>query len=337
MTINRRHFLAACIGAGAFALAGWHHHRRVLHRESWYQFGTMIDVTILDHDAHKVNSALKELAMEFEVMNRNWHPWKPGQIGDINYAISHGGSAKIDGHIAYMLSEITGLYLASAGTYNPAIGNIVSAWGFHAERTAAWQPPQPDFIESILATKPSPLDLYIAENRIFSNNPAIKLDLNGYARGYALSLGVQLLQSAGVEHAVIKAGGDLIAMGSQGASPWRIGIQHPLSKNSIAWLETTGTEAVFTSGNFQRFNKHQGRRYYHIIDPRTGDPVESIASSTVVHANAAVADAAATALVVAGKDDWRDVARAMGIEHAMIVDDQGEIQATPSMVERITA
>lgn len=337
MTINRRNFLAACLGAGAFAMAGWNSQSRTLHNASWNQFGTRVDVMISDHDIYKVDSALKELAAGFETMNHNWHPWKPGQIGDVNNAIRRGGSAEIDGHLAYMISEITGLYLASAGTYNPAIGNIVSAWGFHGERKEDWVPPSHELIDSILATNPSPLDLHVADNRVFSNNAAVKLDLSGYARGYALSLGVRVLQAAGVEHAVIKAGGDIIAMGHRYDTPWRIGIKHPQGKGNIALLETLGTEAVFTSGNMERFNEHQGKRYHHIIDPRTGNPTQSIASATVINPNAALADAAATALVVAGKDDWRDIARAMGIEYAMIIDERGAVQATSAMKERLLA
>ena len=92
---------------------------------------------------------------------------------------------------------------------------------------------------------------------------------------------------------------------------------------------------MFTSGNYERYREHDGIRYPHIIDPRTGGPVQEIASATVVHRDAALADAAATALVVAGSKQWRGVAERLGIDQAMVVDAQGRIDQTAAMQERL--
>ncbi|MGM0594302.1 MAG: FAD:protein FMN transferase, partial [Pseudomonadota bacterium] len=80
---------------------------------------------------------------------------------------------------------------------------------------------------------------------------------------------------------------------------------------------------------------HEGVRYTHILDPRTGKPVEGITSVTVIHDNGAVADSAATALVVAGTDAWHRIAQKMGIGYVMLVDDQGVVHMNPAMQERV--
>lgn len=112
-------------------------------------------------------------------------------------------------------------------------------------------------------------------------------------------------------------------------------MRHPRAGGVLASLEIHGDESVFTSGDYERFYEYQGRRYHHIIDPRTGYPARDFVSVTVIHGSAAVADAASTALFVAGKRDWRRIAARMGVEQVMLVDDQGEIILTPAMAERV--
>ena len=103
----------------------------------------------------------------------------------------------------------------------------------------------------------------------------------------------------------------------------------------MAAIEVSGDESVFTSGNYERYNEHEGVRYAHILDPRTGRPVVGITSVTVIHDNGAEADAAATALVVAGADGWWETARAMGIRYAMVVEENGTVHLNPAMRDRV--
>jgi len=80
---------------------------------------------------------------------------------------------------------------------------------------------------------------------------------------------------------------------------------------------------------------YKNQRYHHILDPRTGYPAKGTASVTVIHKNAGTADAAATALFVAGPEQWQAIAKSMGIEYVMLIDDQGNIHMTKKMAERI--
>ncbi|MGD2118573.1 MAG: FAD:protein FMN transferase [Chromatiales bacterium] len=334
MPVSRRSFLAGCLGAGAFTLLARHHVNTPVHRERWYQFGTLVDVSIAEDDEQRVNTALTQLASEFRQRNHDWHPWKAGLMGDINQAFVRGESIAVDQLMKDMIHEITALHIASDGLFNPAIGRIVALWGFHGSDAPDWQPPEHADIDAVLASRPSPLDLQLNNSQLLSRNSTVQLDLGGYAKGYALKLGMQLLKAAGIENAVINAGGDLVTSGNQGSRPWQIGIRHPQKRGAIAWVESSESEAIFTSGNYERFHEKDGVRYAHILDPKTGRPVDQISSATVIHDNAAFADAAATALVVAGTKDWLDTAAALGIEQAMIVDAHGKVQMTPAMAYR---
>ena len=138
-----------------------------------------------------------------------------------------------------------------------------------------------------------------------------------------------------IHNAIINTGGDLSVSGTHGNRPWRIGIRHPRKEAAIAWLEASDNESVFTSGDYERYYMHKGKRYHHILDPRTGYPAQGSSSVTVIHDNAAEADAAATALFVAGPQYWHSIALSMGIRYVMLIDTEGTIHMNPAMVERI--
>ncbi len=124
-------------------------------------------------------------------------------------------------------------------------------------------------------------------------------------------------------------------IGRHGARLWRAGIRHPKHWGVIATLDLKPGEALYTSGNYFRFKEHEGKRYSHILDPRTGWPVDHIISATVIHHNGALADAAATALSVAGPKGWVDTARNMGLRHVLLVDKNGGLYLTPQMQQRL--
>jgi len=100
-------------------------------------------------------------------------------------------------------------------------------------------------------------------------------------------------------------------------------------------IEVKNNESVFTSGDYERFYTYHKQRFHHIIDPRTGYPTHDAQSVTVLHSDAGRADAAATALFVAGSKDWQRIAKKMGISHVMLIDSKGDVHLTPAMAKRI--
>jgi thiamine biosynthesis lipoprotein len=178
-------------------------------------------------------------------------------------------------------------------------------------------------------------DIVIDKNQVSSRNPAVQLDFGAIAKGYAVDLAIDKLRQLGVHNAIVNAGGNLKAMGKKGNRPWSIGIRHPSGQGVLARVEVSGEESVITSGCYERFREYQGVRYCHIIDPRNGKPVTSLASVTVIACSGSLADAATTALMVAGKQEWQPVANQMGVKLVMVVDDKGEVSMTPAMKERV--
>jgi len=144
------------------------------------------------------------------------------------------------------------------------------------------------------------------------------IDLGGIAKGYGIDQAVRAMRDTGAIAGLVDVGGDVRSFGRRpDGQPWRIGIRSPFDETLIATLAVED-RAVCTSGNYQRFIEIDGRRYSHIVDPRTGQPAEITPSVTVVAPTAAVADAWATALSVLGKEGLQRIPPDSGIE-AMIV------------------
>jgi len=178
-------------------------------------------------------------------------------------------------------------------------------------------------------------DLTLKDGVLYSTNPAVQLDFGGIAKGYAVDLALQHLRELGINNAIVNAGGGLGVIGRHGDRPWRVGIRHPQGKGILASLDVNDGESVHTSGNYERFREYEGVHYAHILDPRTGWPVDSVTSCTVISKDGTLADAAATALVIAGVKDWHRLAKKMGIKYVMLVDEGGTVYMNPAMVTRV--
>lgn len=331
----KRQLLGLVIGfALIVALGGCSH--PTTYNQRMYVFGTLVDVTLWGLPEEEARAQVEGIAKAFQGMHSAWHAWQPGALGDLNDAIARGEEIEVREDLVPLLRQATDLYRKSDGLFNPAIGRLIALWGFHKDDPLDGRPPPAkDAVAALVASDPGMDDLVFAGNRVGSRNPDVKIDLGGFAKGYAVDWAIAELRRHGVRNAIVNAGGDLRAIGSKGGQPWRIGVRHPQGTGVLAAIEVREDESIFTSGNYERYNEHEGIRYPHIIDPRTGQPVQGITSVTVIHDNGAEADAAATALVVAGVREWPHIARQMGIDKVMLVEENGMVHMTPQMVERI--
>ncbi len=309
---------------------------RVEHRETLYVFGTLVEFVIRDVPEARARAAVAAVERDFRLMHRDWHAWKPGELARLNTAIARGETFEASPHLLPLVRRSQELAARSDDLFNPAIGRLIALWGFHADEPPRGPPPSAEEVAQLAAARPRMSDLVIDGAAVRSRNPAVQLDFGAVAKGAALDRAVARLRAMGIDNAVVNAGGDLNTMGDAGERPWRVGIRHPRHWGVIASLEVAGGEAVYTSGNYERYREHEGVRYAHIIDPRDGMPVHHIVSATVVAEEGTLADAAATALTVAGPDDWHRVARRMGVRYALLVDEDGVVYANPAMAERLS-
>ena len=306
------------------------------HKQQMYVFGTLVEVVIWTEDEQAAQQEITRLGEQFQQWHLQWHPWqRGGELAEFNHSLANGESIAVPDSVQPLLQRASELVHLSNGFFDPAMGGLVRLWGFSDNLVNPSEPPDQKLLADFIAHAPNIDDLLIGQSLVHSNNPRLQLDFGGFAKGYAVDRAIEQLRERGFNNVIVNAGGDLRAIGSKDEWPWRIGIRHPRESGLIASLEMHGDESVFTSGDYERFFDYQGRRYHHIIDPRTGYPSLGLSSVTILYHEAALADAAATALMVAGPTGWRATARAMGLQHVMVIDHAGVVHMTPSMAERI--
>ena len=164
----------------------------------------------------------------------------------------------------------------------------------------------------------------------------VMIDLGGIAKGYAVAEGVATLREHGVTEALVDAGGDVYALGTRGGAPWKVGIRSPRGEELLGYMEVEDM-AVMGSGDYERFFIHEGKRYHHIFDPKTGYPAEGLAGLTVISPEPMMADAWATALFVLGPETGFRIAEEMPNLEAVMVTTSGEVLYTSGMGTELKA
>ena len=310
--------------------------RGPLFEEQMFVLGTIVNITIYGESEEKSQQVFHDLLTDFKYMQAAWNPWKKGSLARVNKLLAESdGSFAVGPAVKKLIEQSSILSEKSEGLFNPAIGGLVKLWEFHADEMPQGPPPEKEKIQKWLLQKDSMNNLRLDDLMLSTTNKNLKLDFGAFAKGYGVDRAIEHLKSQGVKNAIINAGGDLRAIGSKGNKPWVIGIRHPRGDGVIASLKIKGDESVFTSGDYERFYDYQGRRYHHILDPRTGYPASELTSVTVMHKSAAIADAAATALFIAGPGAWERIANKLGVDEVMLIDKAGTVYLTPKMEQRI--
>lgn len=304
-------------------------------RARHFLFGAPVELTAWPGGASGTAAALSAALDELAVIHRQWNAWKPGALHTLNAELRAGREAEVAPALAAMIRSAARLEQASGGLFNPAIGGAVGAWGFHDDVLRPGPRPSAATLAQWRQAAPSLAQLEVRGLRVRSRNPALQLDFGAYAKGVAIDRALAGLQARGVRDAVVDLGGNLAAIGRALDRPWQIGIRDPGGDGLIASLATQGQEAVITSGTYERFRMLDGERQAHVLDPRTARPVSGLVSVTVVHRSAALADAASTALLVAGPAHWRAVAVAMQVDQVLVVDDRRRGQVTAALGPRL--
>lgn len=310
-----------------------------LYQQQSYVFGTLVDITIYGEPEARAKQLAKQVFTDFDKLHEMLHAWKPGTLSRMNQILAQSpAKAAIAPGMIDIVQDAARYSEMSHGLFNPAIGKLVQLWGFHAD---TFKPTRPDAkaIDQLVKSNPQMHDIVIDGIEFYSKNPDVQLDLGGYAKGYALDLAASYLRAQGVKSALINIGGNIIAIGRHGERPWRVGIQHPRAPGAIAALDLQDGEAIGTSGDYQRYFMLDGKRYCHLIDPRTGHPVQYVQAVTVIAPPGpkagTLSDVASKPIFISGLDGWRQAARDMGIAEAMLIDRKGDIYLTGAMKKRL--
>ncbi len=302
-----------------------------------FVFGTRVELSVFGPQRPQAETALAAVLREFDRLHNTYHAWQPSELTALNEKLARGETAEVTPELAAILKDAQQIARTGDGLFDPALGRLIALWGFHSDSFIP-QLPDRDALQALINAHPRMSDLTIQGNEVLSSNRAVKIDLGGYLKGYALDRAAALLREKGVNNALINIGGNVMAIGSKGDRPWRVGIRHPRESGILATLPLYDGEAVGTSGDYQRFFELDGRRYSHLLDPRTGWPATDTIALTILitprdHAGT-LSDAPSKPAFIAG-GGWRDQVRRFGIDHALRMDANGQIEVTRALRARL--
>lgn len=290
--------------------------------------GTVVEITLFG-TGERAETAMKAAFAEMRRVEHLMSPHLPES--DLARLAASPQGTHVSPETLALLRRALALNRSTDGAFDPTLGEIKRLWGIEAEA-----PRVPGNAELAAAMQQCGVDkLRIDGERVVKLAPQLAIDLGGIAKGYAVDRAADILRQAGISHASINAGGDLLLIGDRKGRPWHIGIQHPRRTNEVLAVVSAADEAVVTSGDYERFFEVDGIRYHHLFDPTTGRPSRLSQSVTVVAANAETADALATAAFVLGPQAGSRMLLAHGAEGVLIGAD-GSRLVTPGLKDRVT-
>lgn len=308
-----------------------------LHTYRIFALGTLIDVQVAHPMDDAQYTALHErLNPLLDTFETHWSVLRDGEMATVNRQLANSPQALLPRDMAADLLKAQQICRDSDGRYDPAIGNWVALWGFEDEESPRSEPPSAADIAA--ARSASWCEAIIDADHISLPTAGTRLNFGGMAKGRAVDLLLAAIRDAGYSNALVNAGGDLQVAGKRGDRAWRIGIRDPRTpgeQRALAAVSLRDGEALFSSGDYERYFIHNGQRYHHLIDPHSGQPARRAISATVLHTDAALADAAATALFIAGPEDAAGVAVALGIDKWMVIDPEGVPTTSPELEKRL--
>ncbi|MBU0650853.1 FAD:protein FMN transferase [bacterium] len=261
--------------------------------------GTFAEVVCQDKEA--INAAFEEIKKVEKIAN-NFDPESEVSL------LNKNGKLKVSYDMINLIKESVKYYNLSNGAFDITVGPVDSIW---KEKIREAQDGKKDMVLPSASEIRKKLllvgsdKILIDEEKSFVKflKPGMSVDFGGIAQGYAVDKAVKKLREMGITSAMINLSGDIYCLGKNGNNKWRIGARDPRDSKKISYTLDLENQAVVTSGDYEQFFEVNGKRYSHIIDPRSGYPVDNgVISVTVVSENTVAGDAMSTGIFVLGKE-----------------------------------
>lgn len=299
------------------------------------KMGSVFEVTAVHPDADLARAAIDAAYAEIDRIEQLISSWRADSETSLLNRRAGEGPVPLSRELIELIARCHKVSAWTEGAFDISIGPLLPIWDFRT--------PHPNLpAEETIAAAQALVDYRLISWDLQAGTatlakPGMRIGFGAIGKGYAANRAVAVLKKAGILGGVVNAGGDMMVFGHNGqGKPWTITIAHPRQPGAaLAELEITD-QAVVTSGDYERFFLLDGKRYSHIIDPKTGWPVQGVRSTTVICPDAELADGMATALSVMGPAGIALMERWKGFS-AILVDDSGAIHATSDIAPHLPA
>ncbi len=294
------------------------------------KMGSRFEITVVHATQKSAHEAIDAGWAEIDRVEKMISSWsEDSETSAINNA---AGSApvKVSQELFNLIRRSLRVSQLTNGAFDITFDTVGRHWNFKNQQAVL---PDKQTIESALRDTGHRHVIINADARtVYLDRPNTRIGFGAIGKGFAANRTVFVLRENGVTGGIVNAGGDLVIFGQQeDGTPWRTGIADPLNRETIfAYLDLT-EQAVVTSGDYESFIEIDGKRYSHILDPRTGYPVQELRSVTIVCPDGELADALATGISVMGISEGLALLnRLEGIE-GMLVDKDGRLHFSKNL------
>jgi thiamine biosynthesis lipoprotein len=292
----------------------------------WYRraidlMGTRVSVELWHEDAEAAAQLIDRVLDEYRRIDREMSTYRPDSEISMLNARAATAPVVVSDELFALIDKALSLSRMSDGAFDISYESVGYLYDFRAR-----QHPSHEQIDAALAAVDyRHIRIDAATHSVSFELPGMRINLGGIAKGYAVEQGARLLREAGIEHALLNAGGDTRLIGDRRGTPWIVGIRHPRAENAFATRLPLVDEAISTSGDYERFFEEDGRRYHHILNPATGEPTETVLSATVIGPDATMTDALSTTVFVLGSERGLALIETLDAYETIIVEPSGRL------------
>ncbi len=285
---------------------------------AWESMGTRATLEFW-HDGAQGETVIASIKQEFERLQQLLSPW----IKESELARFNALDANIDMPVSVEFHQLLQRSAHYAAISDGAFDITFAGAGHLYDYRAGIAPDDAGLEQTRIGMQY--LRIGDIKSGIAKTDKAVRIDLGGIAKGYAIDRAVTLLRQAGIAHAYISLGGDSYVMGQRNDRLWQVGIRHPRREQAVAITLPLTDTAVSTSGDYQRFFVRDGEHVHHILNPKSGKPAGQLSSVTVLAASGIDADALSTTLFVLGIEKGMALANQLADVSAIMIDLQGKV------------
>lgn len=269
-----------------------------------FPMGTIVEIKVPVEDKERIKDTETAISKAFEEIERVENIFsvfkKDSEISRINN-LKSGERLALSDEAFGLIEKAIEFNKKTEGAFDITIKPLVDLWN---KAKIENRMPTDDELKAALAKVGSDkITLDKKERTISFEKEGMAIDMGGIAKGYATARAIKVLKECNIKNAIVNSGGDMYCLGSKsGKEMWRVGIQHPRKRNEVIFEIGLKDKAIDTSGDYEKFFIYNGKRYSHIIDPRTGYPIgDNAVSATIIAEDSVTADALATALCILGR------------------------------------
>ncbi|HFK5502956.1 TPA: FAD:protein FMN transferase [Elizabethkingia anophelis] len=286
--------------------------------------GSRFQITLVDKDSISAERNIDKAVAEITRIENLISEWRPEtQISQVN---QNAGikPIKVDREVFDLTKK--GLYFSKLtdGAFDISIVAMDKIWKFDDSMDEL--PSEQAIKESVRNVDYRNIILDSTNSTIFLRNPGMKIGFGSIGKGYAADKTRDLMKSMGVKAGIIDASGDISTWGTQpDGKPWAIGINNPFNDHKMAAVLYFKENSVTTSGSYEKYAEIHGKRYSHIMNPKTGYPSTGLTSVTITGPNATMANGFSTSIMVLGEKEGLKLLKQFPEYHYLLITDKGKI------------